>query len=122
MREVSLTYGAMLSGDAGNYFGLWMRRIWTPQVTSSRASESLQPTKFLTARQTGRQPKAMEAFMRVIAVAVVMIAVLALGGLTLRHMPSATAASPEQAKAQVDPHVLPEQNLPGGLFGGPPYP
>lgn len=84
----------------GTYFGLWMR-----------------------------QPKAKEAFMRVITVAVVMIAVLAIGGFTLRHtMLSATA---EQAKAQIDPHALqltidtkslPEQKLPGDLFGGPPYP
>lgn len=84
----------------GAYFGLWMR-----------------------------QPKAKEAFMRVITVAVIMIAVLAIGGFTLRHtMQSATA---EQAKAQIDPHALqltidtkslPEQKLPGDLFGGPPYP
>jgi hypothetical protein len=83
----------------GTYFGLWMRQL-----------------------------KAKEAFMRVITVAVVMIAVLAIGGFTLRHMPSATA---EQAKAQIDPHALqltidikslPDQKLPGDLFGGPPYP
>ena len=83
----------------GTYFGLWMR-----------------------------QPKAKEAFMRVITVAVIIIAVIAGGGFTLRHMPSATA---EQAKAQIDPHALqltidtkslPEQKLPGDLFGGPPYP
>jgi hypothetical protein len=75
-----------------------------------------------------RQPKAKEAFMRVITVAVIMIAVIAVGGFTLHHMPSATA---EQAKAQIDPHALqltidtkslPEQKLPGDLFGGPPYP
>jgi hypothetical protein len=57
-----------------------------------------------------------------------MIAVLAIGGFTLRHLPSATA---EQAKAQIDPYALqltidskslPEQKLPGDLFGGPPYP
>jgi hypothetical protein len=59
MREVSLTYGAMLSGDAETYFGLWVR-----------------------------QPKAKEAFMRVITVAVIMIAVIAVGGFTLRHMHS----------------------------------
>jgi hypothetical protein len=71
----------------GRYFGLWMR-----------------------------QPKAKEAFMRVITVAVVMIAVIAVGGFTLRHtMLSATAASPEQAKVQIDPHPLPD-------IGGPPYP
>ena len=70
--------------------------------------------------------------MRVIAVSLVMIAVLAIGGFTVHHtMQSATAAPPEQAKAQIDPHALqltidikslPEQKLPGDLFGGPPYP
>ena len=71
----------------GAYFGLWMR-----------------------------QPKAKEAVMRVITVAIVMIAVLAVGGFTLRHtMLSATAASPEQAKAQIEPIAVPD-------FGGPPYP
>ena len=87
----------------GAYFGLWMR-----------------------------QYKAKEAFMRVTAVSLVIIAVLAIGGFTVRHtMQSATAAPPEQAKAQIDPHALqltidtkslPEQKLPGDLFGGPPYP
>jgi hypothetical protein len=78
----------------GAYFGLWMR-----------------------------QHKAKEAFMRVITVAVVTIAVLAVGGFTLRHtMQSATAASPEQAKAQIDTKSLQEKNTPGDLLGGPPYP
>jgi hypothetical protein len=74
----------------GTHFGLWMRR-----------------------------PKAKEAFMRAIAAAIVAIAVLAVGGLTLRHtMESATAASPEQAKAQIDTNC-PELNAPGSLLGGP---
>ena len=62
--------------------------------------------------------------MRVIAVAVVTTAILAIGGLTLRPMPSATAAPPEQASAQIDTNALqltvdtkslPEQNT-GDLF------
>lgn len=63
--------------------------------------------------------------MRVITVTVIMIAILAIGGLTLRHMPSAVAR-PEQA--QIDPHALPTivnktlPNTPGDLLGGPPYP
>ena len=84
----------------GTYFGLWMR-----------------------------QPKAKEAFMRVVAMAVVMIAVIVVGGFSLRHMPSATAAPPEQVKAQIDAYALqltikslPEKKLPTDLFGGPPYP
>ena len=56
--------------------------------------------------------------MRVIAVAVATIAILAMG-LTLRPTPSATAALPAQASAQIDPYALqstidiwslPEQN------------
>ena len=56
--------------------------------------------------------------MRVIAVTVVTLAIL-LMGLTLRPTPSATAALPEQASAQIDPYALlrtidikslPEQN------------
>ena len=65
--------------------------------------------------------------MRVIAVTVVMIAVLAIGGFTLRHtMQSATAAAPEQTKAQIDPHALQltidTKSVEQKLFGGPPYP
>jgi hypothetical protein len=67
---------------------------------------------------------------RVMAVSVVTIGILLIGGLTLRPRPSATAAAPEQAKAQIDTHALqlkmdikslPEQKL-GDLFNGPPYP
>jgi hypothetical protein len=77
----------------GTHFGLWMR-----------------------------QTKAKEAFMRVIPVAVATIAVLAVGGFTLRHtMKSATAASPEQAKAHID-SKFPEKNTSGTLIGGSPYP
>ena len=43
--------------------------------------------------------------MRVIAVTVATIAIL-LMGLTVRPTPYATAASPEQASAQIDPHAL----------------
>jgi len=41
--------------------------------------------------------------MRVIDVTVVMIAILAIGGLTLRHMPSAAA---RHEQAQIGPHAL----------------
>jgi Flp pilus assembly protein protease CpaA len=57
--------------------------------------------------------------MRGITVTVV-IAILALAGLTLRHSPSA-AARHEQAPTVVS-KPLPEQNTPYGLLGGPPYP
>jgi hypothetical protein len=78
-----------------------------------------------------RQYKAKEAFMRVTAVSLVIIAVLAIGGFTVRHTMQSATAAPEQTKAQIDPHALqltidakslPDQKLPGDLFGGPPYP
>jgi uncharacterized protein len=43
--------------------------------------------------------------MRAIAVAVVTIAILVIG-LSLRPTPHATAAAPEQARVQIDPHAL----------------
>jgi len=57
--------------------------------------------------------------MRGITVTVV-IAILAIGGLTLRNMPSA-AARHEQAPTVVS-KPLPVPNTPYGLLGGPPYP
>jgi hypothetical protein len=49
----------------------------------------------------------------------VVVAILAIGGLTLRHMPSA-AARPEQAPTFAS-KPLPEPYSPDKL-GGPPYP
>jgi len=43
--------------------------------------------------------------MRVVAVAVTTIAIIILG-LSWRPTPHATAAAPEQANAQMDPHAL----------------
>jgi hypothetical protein len=47
----------------------------------------------------------MEGFMRVVAVAVTTIAIIILG-LSWRPTPHATAAAPEQARVQIDPHAL----------------
>ena len=103
------------------------------QLVTSAATEAAR-AGLPDLNNTGRsfQPRAMEAFMRGIAVAVITIAVLAVGGFTLRHtMQSATAASPEQARAQIGPHAVPltihnkslrDQSIPGDLLGGPPYP
>jgi beta-phosphoglucomutase-like phosphatase (HAD superfamily) len=48
---------------------------------------------------------AKEANMRVIAVTIATIAILAMG-LALRPTPSATAALPAQASAEIDPYTL----------------
>jgi hypothetical protein len=48
---------------------------------------------------------AKEANMRVIAVTIATIAILAMG-LALRPTPSETAALPAQASAQIDPYTL----------------
>jgi hypothetical protein len=66
------------------------------------------------------RPKSMEAFMRGITVTLVVIAIIAISGLTLRHMSSA-AARHEQAPTVVS-KPLPAQNTPDSLLGGPPYP
>jgi len=50
--------------------------------------------------------------MRVMTVTVVMIAILAMGGLTLRHMPSAAA---HHEQAQIGPHALDVEFWPRGV-------
>jgi len=57
--------------------------------------------------------------MRGITVTVV-IAILAIGGLTLRHTSSAAARHEQAPKVVSKP--LPEPNTSYGLLGGPPYP
>jgi len=88
------------------------------RIDRSAAAAKRKAAKFMTARSTVSKPRAMEANMRVLAVTVVTLAIL-LMGLTLRPTPSATAALPEQASAQIDPYALlrtldikslPEQN------------
>jgi hypothetical protein len=47
----------------------------------------------------------MEAFMRVVAIAIITAAII-ITGLTLRPTPPATAAAPNQARVQIDPYAL----------------
>lgn len=75
------------------------------RIYRSAADAKRKAAKFMTARSTASKPRAMEANMRVIAVTVATIAILVMG-LTLRPTPSATAALPEQASAQIDPSAL----------------
>lgn len=75
------------------------------RIDRSAADAKRKAAKFITARSAASKPRAMEANMRIIAVTVVTIAILAMG-LTLRPAPSATAAPPEQASAQIDPYAL----------------
>jgi len=75
------------------------------RIDRCAADAKRKAAKFIAARPTASKPRAMEANMRVIAVTVVTIAILVMG-LTLRPSPSATAALPEQASAQIDPYAL----------------
>jgi hypothetical protein len=93
------------------------------RIDRSATDAKRKAAKFMTAHSTASKPRAKEANMRVIAVTVVTIAILGMG-LTLRPFPSATAALPEQASAQIDPYALqvtidskslPEQKI-GDLF------
>ncbi len=86
--------------DLGNLVRPDLARIYRSAADAKRKA-----AKFMTARSTASKPRAMEANMRVIAVTVVTIAILVMG-LTLRPTPSATAALPEQASAQIDPYAL----------------
>ena len=88
------------------------------RIDRCAANAKRKAAKFMAARSAASKPTAKEANMRVVAVTVAMIAILVMA-LTLRPTPSATAAMPAQASAQIDPYALqttidirslPEQN------------
>ena len=69
-------------------------------------------SEFKTQSEVKVNPETRETYMRVVAVTVLAIAIIAMG-LALRPTPSATAAVTEQASNQVDPYALqstPETN------------
>jgi DNA-binding transcriptional LysR family regulator len=75
------------------------------RIHRSAVNAKHKAARFVAAHSAASKSGAKETNMRVIAVTVATIAILVLG-LTLRPTPSATAALPAQASAQIDPYAL----------------
>lgn len=75
------------------------------QIDRATARVTQKVAKFLTSPPVKRDSRAMEVIMRVVAVTVIAF-VLVITVLTIRPAPHATAAAPDQARAQVDPYAL----------------
>jgi hypothetical protein len=75
------------------------------QIDRAATQISQKVTTFEASPSTQRETKAMEAIMRVAAIAAVAI-VFAITALTIRPTPHATAAAPDQTRAQINPYAL----------------
>jgi LysR family transcriptional regulator, hydrogen peroxide-inducible genes activator len=75
------------------------------QINRAAAQIIQKVTAFEASSSTRHESKAMEATMRVAAIAVIAI-VLVITALTIHPTPHATAAAPGQARVQIDPYTL----------------